>query len=217
MRIFIISFVFVIAAAVSILGFRGSLSEKPPLEVFPDMDRQAKFKPQAENAFFEDGRNDRPLPANTVARGDYLEVEAVFSEDFEDSRLGDSAYQYGKNPDGSFYDGFPLQVTESLIQMGREKYDIFCINCHGAAGDGNGVTKDYGILATSYHSERLRNETDGYLYDVIANGKGLMYGLKDRMTVKERWATVLYVRALQRSQNASADDVPAAQRTDLGL
>lgn len=217
MRIFLITFVFVIAAAVSILGFRGSLSEKPPLEVFPDMDRQARYKPQAENDFFEDGRNDRPLPANTVPRGDYLNYEAVFSPDFEDSELGNTAFLYGKNPDGSFHKDFPLPVTESLMQLGREKYDIFCITCHGAAGDGNGVTKPYGILATSYHSDRLRNESDGYLYDVITNGKGLMYGLKDRLTPEERWAVVLYVRALQRSQNASADDVPAAKRTDLGL
>ena len=66
---------------ISIFGLRGSRSEKPPIEVFPDMDRQAKYKPQAENAFFEDGRNDRPLPLNTVARGDYLSYEEVFSSE----------------------------------------------------------------------------------------------------------------------------------------
>lgn len=87
MRIFLIIYVFVIVAVISIFGLRGSRSEKPPIEVFPDMDRQAKYKPQAENAFFEDGRNDRPLPLNTVARGDYLSYEEVFSEDFEDSVL----------------------------------------------------------------------------------------------------------------------------------
>ncbi len=217
MRIFLIIYVFIIAAVISIFGFRGSLSEKPPIEVFPDMDRQARYKPQAENEFFEDGRNDRPVPMNTVARGNYLNYEAVFSEDFEDSTLGNTKYLYGKNPDGSFYDGFPLEVTESLMRKGKERYEIFCLACHGPAGDGNGVTKPYGILATSYHDERLRNETDGYIYDVIANGKGLMYGLKDRMSPEERWAVVLYVRALQRSQNAGVEDVPSAKRVDLGI
>ncbi len=217
MRIFLIIYVFVIAAVISIFGFRGSLSEKPPIEVFPDMDRQARFKPQAENSFFLDGRNDRPIPVNTVARGTYLNYEEVFSEDFEDSVLGNTVFLHGKNPDGSYHDGFPLKPTESLMQMGREKYEIFCVSCHGVAGDGNGVTKPYGILATSYHDDRLRTETDGYIYDVITNGKGLMYGLKDRMSPEERWAVVLYVRALQRSQNASPDDVPAAKRVDLGI
>lgn len=217
MRIFLIIFAFAVAAVVSIFGFRGSLSEKTPIEVFPDMDHQAKYKPQAENSFFADGRNDRPLPMNAVARGNYLNYEAVFAEDFEDTVLGNTVFLQGKNPDGSFHDGFPLPVTESLIRMGQQKYEIFCTSCHGAAGDGNGVTKPYGILATSYHDDRLRGESDGYIYDVIANGKGLMYGLKDRLTPEERWAVVLYVRALQRSQNASVDDVPAAKRTELGL
>jgi mono/diheme cytochrome c family protein len=217
MRIFLIIFVFIIAAVVSIFGFRGSLSDKPPLEVFPDMDRQARYKPQGENNFFADRRNDRPIPVNTVARGNYLNYAQVFSEDFNDTNIGRTTFVQGKNPDGSWVQQLPVEVDYSLMEMGRKKYDIFCSACHGAAGDGNGVTKPYGILATSYHDDRLRNEADGYIYDVIANGKGLMYGLKDRLTPEERWAVVLYVRALQRSQNASADDVPAGERAELGI
>ena len=217
MRIFLVIFIFIIGAVVSILGFRGSLSEKPPLEVFPDMDRQAKYKPQAENSFFADGRNDRPIPANTVARGNYLNYEQVFSEDFDDTVLGKTTFLQGKNADGSWVAKLPVDVDYSLMEMGQKKYEIFCTSCHGAAGDGNGVTKAYGILATSYHDDRLRNEADVYIYDVIANGKGLMYGLKDRLTPEERWAVVLYVRALQRSQKASSEDVPAGQRAELGI
>ena len=81
MRIFIAIYLFVVIAAVSILGFRGSTSKKPPLEVFPDMDRQAKYKPQAENEFFADGRNDRPIPLGTIARGNYFNQVEVFSKD----------------------------------------------------------------------------------------------------------------------------------------
>lgn len=217
MRIFLLIFVFLIAAVISIFGFRGSLSEKTPIEIFPDMDRQAKYKPQGENSFFEDGRNDRPAPVNTVARGNYLNYEQVFSEDFEDTLLGNTSFLQGKNPDGTWVAKLPIKVDYSLMELGREKYEIFCTACHGQAGDGNGVTKPYGILATSYHDDRLRNEADGYIYDVIANGKGLMYGLKDRLTPEERWAVVLYVRALQRSQNASSADVPAGERAELGI
>ncbi len=217
MRIFLIIFVFVIAAVVSIFGFRGALSEKPPIEIFPDMDRQAKFKPQGENPFFGDRRDDRPVPRNTVPRGNYLNYEQVFSEDFEDSNLGRTTFLRGKNTDGSWVDKLPIEVDYSLMEMGRQKYEIFCTVCHGSAGDGNGVTQPYGILATSFHDDRLRNEADGYIYDVIANGKGLMYGLKDRLNPEERWAVVLYLRALQRSQNASAEDVPAGEREELGI
>lgn len=217
MRIFIIIYVALIAAVISIFGFRGALSEKTPIEVFPDMDRQARYKPQGENSFFADGRNDRPVPVNTVARGNYLEYEQVFSEDFEDTFLGNTNFVAGKHPDGSWVAKIPVEVDYSLMEMGRQKYEIFCTSCHGAAGDGNGVTKPYGVLAASYHDDRLRNEADGYIYDVITNGKGLMYGLKDRLSPEERWAIVLYVRALQRSQNARAEDVPVSERTEIGI
>jgi mono/diheme cytochrome c family protein len=217
MRIFLTIYIFAIVAVVSILGFRGSLSKNTPIEVFPDMDRQAKYKPQAENSFFEDGRNDRPLPVHSVARGNYFNQQDVFSVDFADKKIGDSAYNLGKNPDGSFVKYVPIKVTNELLKQGEERYSIFCAACHGAAGDGNGVTKPYGVLAASYHDDRLRNSEDGYIFDVITNGKGLMYGLKDRLNPQERWAAVLYVRALQQSQNASAEVLNAAQRAELGL
>ncbi len=217
MRIFLAIYVFAIIAAVSILGFRGSISTKPPLEVFPDMDRQARYKPQAENDFFADGRNDRQVPAGTVARGDYFNQVEVFSEDFEDPRLGDTVFNQGKNADGSLVKKIPVEVSYELIQQGKEKYDIFCSSCHGAAGDGNGVTKPYGVLAANYHDARLRSVDDGQIFDVITNGKGLMLPFNDRISPEERWAIVLYVRALQLSQNANAEELTAVQRTELGL
>ena len=217
MRTFLIIYAFIIVATVTILGFRGSTSKKPPIEIFPDMDRQARYKPQAENQFFADGRNDRPIPINTVARGNYHNQVEVFSEDFSDSHLGDTVYNFGKSTDGEFVQKIPINATNELMQLGHLKYDIFCTTCHGAAGDGNGVVKQYGVLAATYHDDRLRDVEDGYLYDVISNGKGLMYGLKDRMSPKERWAVVLYMRALQTSQNAQASDLSELQRLELGL
>ena len=217
MRIFLAIFVFAALAVLSIFGFRGSKSTKPPIEIFPDMDHQARYKPQGANSFFTDKRNDRSSPANTVARGNYFNQAEVFSADFSDPDLGGTVLNQGKYPDGSLVKSIPLDVTNELMETGRQKYEIFCISCHGAAGDGNGVTKPYGILATSYHDDRLRTIEDGHIYDVITNGKGLMYPLNDRMTPEERWATVLYVRALQRSQNTKVEDLSAAQRTKLGF
>ena len=217
MRIFLALYVFTVVAAVSILGFRGSISTKPPLEVFPDMDRQARYKPQAENEFFADGRNDRPVPANTVARGNYFNQAEVFSAGFEDQALGDTVLNDGKDGAGNFVKTLPLEVSHALMAEGKAKYDIFCTVCHGAAGDGNGVTKPYGVLAASYHDDRLRSVEDGYIFDVIQNGKGLMLPLNDRISPEESWAIVLYVRALQRSQNADAKELSAAQRTELVL
>ena len=217
MRIFLAIFIFSIVAALFIFGLRGSKSAKPPIEVFPDMDHQARYGPQGSNSFFSDERNDRPTPANTVARGNYFNQAEVFSADFSDSKLGNVVFNQGKDINGNFVKKIPLEVTHQLMETGRQKYEIFCISCHGAAGDGNGVAKPYGVLATSYHDDRLRNVEDGYIYNVITNGYNQMYGLKDRMTPEERWATILYVRALQRSQNTKVEDLSAAQRTKLGF
>lgn len=217
MRIFLAIYFLVIVTVVSIFGFRGTTTTKPPIEVFPDMDRQARYKPQAENAFFADGRNDRPVPANTVARGNYHNQQDVFSSEFSDTVLGNTEYTTGKTTDGAFVQQLPLEVTNELMAQGQEKYEIFCAVCHGAAGDGNGVTKPYGVLAANYHDDRLRGESDGYLFDVISNGKGLMYGMKDRLSPEERWAIVLYVRALQLSQHAPAEALSAEKRTELGF
>ena len=217
MRIFFAIFILTVVSVLSIFGLRGSKSTKPPIEVFPDMDHQARYGPQGANSFFSDGRDNRPVPANTVARGNYFNQAEVFSADFSDPTLGDTAFNEGKDEKGDFVKKAPIEMTHELMELGQQKYGIFCVSCHGVAGDGNGVTKPYGILATSYHDDRLRGVEDGYIYEVITNGYGQMYGLKGRMTPEERWATVFYVRALQRSQNANVDDLSAAQRTKLGF
>lgn len=217
MRIFLIVYVLVIVSTVSILGFRGSLTEKEPVEVFNDMDRQAKYKPQAENSFFNNRQNDRLPPALTVSRGSALDTSDVFDADFIALSSDQVLLLEGKNLDGSFSEQFPYEVNYEFMQYGQKNYNIFCASCHGVAGDGNGVTKPYGILAASYHDDRLRNEPDGYIYDVIANGKGLMYGLKDRLTNEQSWSIVLYLRALQRAQNADQSDLSLKEKSKLGL
>lgn len=217
MRLFLTIYVLVIVATVSILGFRGSMTEKEPVEVFNDMDRQAKYKPQAENSFYANGQNDRLPPKLTVSRGNALEIKDVFSTEFTSSTSSEELVLSGKDVNGEFSDIFPYPVDFELMQYGQESYNIFCMTCHGASGDGNGVTKQYGILATSYHDDRLRNAPDGYIYDVITNGKGLMYGLKDRLSNEQRWAIVLYLRALQRSQSAPLESLSTTEKSELGL
>lgn len=217
MRIFLTIYILVIIATVSILGFRGSLTEKEPVEVFNDMDRQAKYKPQAENSFFKNRQNDRLKPSLAVSRGSALDMRAVFDPDFQGVSEARLIELSGKNEDGTFSNDFPFEVDYKLMQDGQKNYNIYCVSCHGVSGDGNGVTKPYGILAASYHDDRLRNVEDGYIYDVIANGKGLMYGLKDRLDMRQRWSIVVYLRALQRSQYTDQNDLSNKEKSELGL
>jgi hypothetical protein len=61
----------------------------------------------------------------------------------------------------------------------------------------------------------LRKQPDGHFFDVMTNGIRNMASYKNQVTVADRWAIVSYIRALQRSQNASLEDVPQEMRKDL--
>jgi len=53
------------------------------------------------------------------------------------------------------------------------------------------------------------------VYEAIAQGYGIMYGFGDRISPRDRWAIVAYIRALQKTQDATLAEVPAAERGRL--
>ena len=214
MRYVYLATFFLVVLTVSILGFRGSISTKSPIELIPDMDHQAKYKPQAESRFFADGSADRPLPAGVVPFG-----RSSNASDPSFLRADDATY-LGKNADGSWLAGFPksVKVDARFMARGQDRYAIYCAPCHGALGDGNGITKQYGMGATpSYHDDRLRTMAEGEIYNTITNGKGNMLSQADKLSPQDRWAVIAYVRALQRAQNGTAADVPPSHKAELGL
>jgi mono/diheme cytochrome c family protein len=170
------------------------------------MKYQPKMRPQAESAFFADGRSDRMPVPHTVARGMLRD---------------DDALHFGKDNAGAFMRGFPANVPVDVkfLEHGRDRYQIYCAPCHGVLGDGMGMTKRYGMAATpTYHDDRLRTMPEGELYNTITNGKNTMLPYADKLSPEERWAVVAYVRALQRAQQGRAADVTdAAARQSLGL
>ena len=214
MRYAYLALLFIVITGVSVMGFRGSESTRPPLEVFPDMDRQDKYKPQSHSAFFGDGRTDRPTPSGVVPFGrTALAAEGKFL-------AGDDHLYRGASADGSFAAGFPseVEVNAAFLDLGKVKYNIYCTVCHGATGDGNGITKQYGMGATpTFHDARLRGVPEGEIYHVITAGKGNMLAYADKIEPADRWAVVAYVRALQRAQIGTADDVLPAFKPELGL
>ncbi|MFZ9746018.1 MAG: c-type cytochrome [Opitutaceae bacterium] len=202
---------FICVLGVSILGFRGQTFTLPPLDQWPDwafpgMEVQPKHRPQSASAFFADGRSDRTPPPRTVARG-------MMRDDLH--------LHQGKVAGGGFATGLPatLTVDGAFLERGRTQYQIYCAPCHGALGDGNGITKKYGMGATpSYHDPRLRAQADGEIYQTITLGKNTMLPYADKLTPEDRWAVVAYVRALQRAQQGTVADVTdAAGKKALGL
>jgi len=157
-----------------------------------DMALQPKNRPLSPSDFFTDGRSERPLLENTVARGSVTEDEMVVSKESN---------------------SFPIPVNLELLERGENRYKIFCTPCHGLQGDGNGMVAMRGMKhPPSYHEERLRQVSNGYIYDVMTNGFGAMLGYSAQIPPRDRWAIVAYVRALQLSRNARVADLPADVR-----
>ena len=202
MRYFITGFGAVIFLVVSLAGFQGSLTRNRPIEIFPDMDRQAKVRPQASNLFnktygAKDGIGSRLPVTGSIARG----------TPFEDVPRNTGK----KERTEGWLEVNPLEVNEKTLKRGRERYDIYCTPCHGKAGDGNGVTSQYNLVAADLHQMRLVQIEDGYIFDVLKNGYNLttnsvgiasyrMPAYDSKMSNEDLWHIVSYVRALQYNQ-----------------
>jgi mono/diheme cytochrome c family protein len=112
--------------------------------------------------------------------------------------------------DGVEADGMPFPVTETVLQRGQERYNIYCSPCHSRVGNGKGRIVERGYYqATSFHSDRLRRAPLGHFFSVITNGYGAMPDYAAQLSPEDRWAVAAYIRALQLSQSATQQDVPA--------
>lgn len=210
---------------------RTTTSTTPRLSIISDMDYQPKFKAQTTNSLFADGRSMRPQVAGTIARGDLREDSALYygivPEDEESeaaanesasSMLLASIVNQEESPVlPNYVKQFPLPVDEALIRRGKERYEIFCATCHGQGGDGDGLVtlrameleQGTWVKPTSLHAEPIRQQPVGQLYNAIANGVRKMPSYASQIPVKDRWAIVSYVKALQKTRTATASDVPA--------
>ena len=188
---------------------RVSTSEKPRFHIVPDMDSQQKFKPQRANPFFEDGRAMRLPVEGTVALGE----------------LRDDDHFYKGRVEGAFAKTFPAQIEMSAETMkrGAERFGTYCSPCHGMDGAGEGMVhlrarslmQGTWVPPTNLHQENLLYKPVGELFDGVSRGIRNMPGYARQIETADRWAVILYLRALQRSRSASIDDVPEAERKGL--
>ena len=225
LKYFFYTFVLLVVLIVSVAGFRGQKSTKPPFELFPDMDRQPKVKAQVPSNFYADGRGNREPITGTVPLGyampQHKEVagstgesespykQVHFSSGVSYPSTGKIGNQWGT--------GMPFEVTPEVIARGQERFGISCKVCHGATGAGNGIAGKYGLVGiANLHQQRIRDMADGEIFNTITHGKNNMMGYGDRIQVQDRWAIVAYIRALQKSQGGAViKDVPATERAKL--
>ena len=226
MRYFITGFVAIVCLVISTAGFQGSFTRNTPIEVFPDMDRQARVRPQAPNLFdnydFQEGLNLSEFGAGD-GRGSRLPVAGSVARGAE---IGGQPVNTGrKSGSEDWVEVNPLGVNAGTLERGRERYTIFCAPCHGQAGDGNGIVTQYSLITADLHQHRLVQARDGYLFDVISNGfnattnaVGIAYSrmpaYKSKISAEDRWAIIGYVRALQYSQLGKLNEVTDSAKKD---
>jgi mono/diheme cytochrome c family protein len=164
------------------------------------MVKQAKYKAYAPNPFFADGRSMRTPPSGTVPR---------------ERQLGSTQLIRGVDEKGVKISAFPLPLTRALLATGQKKFEIHCAVCHGLSGNGVSLIATQMSLKQPPDLHQKRALATGHIYEVVTNGYGLMAGYGVELSVEERWAVVAYVRALQRSQNATLGDATPQGRAEL--
>lgn len=113
----------------------------------------------------------------------------------------------------------PFPITPEGLEHGKELYNIYCGICHGEKGDGQGylVREEdpaKGIVAGVYPAAPANLMTDtftlasaGRLYHAIMYGKNVMGSYADKLSFKERWDVIHYIRSLQ-AQSKSLQYTP---------
>jgi mono/diheme cytochrome c family protein len=216
MRVVIVVLVLVTGVFVSLMGVRGTISDRRPLVIVPDMVVQPMYKAQGESKFFKDGRAMRTPPAGTVPFGgaDY-ESDAGSPRMNPDLLQEDDRYYRGKQGT-AWVTRIPVKLDLELLRRGQERYEIYCTPCHGATGSGNGLMTQYGMVGVASITDAFHARMpEGEYFNVITNGKGRMQGYAPQIKVADRWAIVAYIRALMRSQDAKIGDVPESKRGEL--
>jgi len=166
---------------------------------YDPMQRQAKYKAYQSSGFHADGLAMRTPPAGTVPYGS----------------VGDPAVQRGIDLDGKPLPRSPVALTPQLLAAGRSRFEIHCAVCHGLVGDGQSQVALNMSLRKPANLHLYRDVPDGYIFQVISQGFGLMPSYAAELTPEERWSVVGYVRALQLSQHATAAQVPAETMKQL--
>jgi hypothetical protein len=176
---------------------------------------QPSYKQLVPCEFFADGRSERPTVPGTVARG-HLRTDIAL---FTGRRTGKSGEPLGASPAAviqptgtpvkraeeqytDFVDEFPFPLPPEVLQRGYQRFTIYCVVCHDPLGTGHGKIVERGYTGPpSYHTPRLRQAPVGHLFAVISEGYGSMPSYEAQIPVRDRWAIVGYLRALQTSQH----------------
>ena len=182
---------------------------------------QPRYEAYERSTFFADSLAARSVEEGTFERSgpppgaDYTSATRPSSGEAAGGDTlsgGEAAFE------GTLKRKLPFPVSMEMLQRGQQQFNSYCSPCHGRVGTGQGMVVMRGLRQpVSFHTERLRNAPVGHFFNVITNGYGAMYSYAARVKPEDRWAVAAYIRALQLSQNAGADELPSDRRGEMGF
>jgi len=211
MRYFLLGFLAIAVLTMGVLGFRGQKFVRRPFRVFPDMDEQDYVQAQESSRFFRDGMGARRPVQGTVPR---RIGNRIFRLEFSEGRSG---HYFTGAIDDYFANGLPVELgleaggIAPFMRRGADRYAIFCAICHGESGNGLGVVSRYmDVQIANLREPRFGRDQypDGAIFNVITHGRGLMGAYGASIPVRDRWAIVAYVRALQGAGSSAGSSSP---------
>ena len=173
----------------------------PPIQFFNGMAIQSKARAQSPEAVFEiSGKPREVLPG-------------TYAQDIE-------AYPYrGQTAIAEKVLVNPLTYSTENLTRGEKVFDNYCQPCHGFKGMADGTAVGPGRLPApvTLHSPNLRSASDGNIFDAISQGRRKMPSYAQQIPPLDRWAAVLYVRALQQSMNTPQAETSTTETKKSGL
>ncbi len=178
-------------------GCRGQVSDKAPIHLNPNMDNVKRFDAQEPASFWADGRSSRGAIDGTIAVGQLRE---------------DTVMHAGVDSAGAFVATLPagMELTQDMLDRGEARFNIYCAPCHDKTGSGNGIVRQRGFIPPpSFQDPRVRQFPVGQIVNAQTMGIRTMPSYAAQIPAADRWAIAAYLRALQISQGATRQQVPA--------
>ena len=168
---------------------------RPSWDFLPDMQYSPAYEAYSRNPSFADGRTLQEPVAGTLARGE-------------------TPFHYQATPEDAARAGQelvnPINADDKAsLDRGTHVYRVFCAVCHGATGAGDGPVAIRGVPALPLSAGNSVEMKDGHLFHILTYGRGAMSSYAGQLTPHDRWCVIRYVRTLQASAAAAAQQKSA--------
>lgn len=214
------------AAAVMLMGCAGG--NNPGLEYAPNMYHSVAYEPYSQivdedagswvtSIEYKDGHSEffNSNKLNILRMNSHMNMRTPPANTVPRNKQGWLPYRVGKDSLAWAAANLknPLDSSAAVVADGKILYETYCDHCHGPKGKGDGKVAAGGVKVTvngeqkersTYNGvanltgDALKGISEGHIFHVITNGKGLMWAHGSQISPEDRWKIAKYVKTLQK-------------------